>query len=322
MKTHPTYPPRSPFVHKPWEIEDDTYDPVHHIDPCVLANTPPKGRGWADQRDAFRHPLFKHERLNWHCGTESLLVDSVRFDDEGRPLNPAGRTGIADRGLLGLYGPNFCADPIVRRPHPHWWHPYFLFKSQIACCLRLDNGKWALPGGVCDQDDDGAYQAASITCAREFKEEVMGVNHDMEKQVDEMFSLLHGQPIYGKVVYKGKVDDERDTDNAWMVTQAYLFEKNDVTANLKLRTGDPNEVAGARWLTYPCGLSHANHIQLVKIAYELYPYKVPKKRLAKFILLWSCITLAFTPTFWPVVHATIAAHDNPQCMYLNATDFR
>jgi hypothetical protein len=263
----------------------------------------------------------------WFKNKEGPLDEFVTFDTTGRPLNPAGRTGIADRGLLGLYGPNYCADPIVRRPHPSWWHPIYLFKSQVAGCLRLDNGKWALPGGVCEKDETGAYQPASITCAREFKEEVMGVDHEMEQQVDGMFSTVNGVPLYGKLVYKGIVDDERNTDHAWMVTQAYLFEKHNVTMNLKLRTGDPTEVVGARWLTYPCNFTHANHIHLVKVAYEYYPYKIPKSHFAKFMLLWSCIAFA-TMYFkhiqmgWPflVAHAKFDAPDKLQCMYPNATD--
>lgn len=31
------------------------------------------------------------------------------------PLNPFGRTGITGRGLLGRWGPNHAADPIVTR---------------------------------------------------------------------------------------------------------------------------------------------------------------------------------------------------------------
>ena len=34
---------------------------------------------------------------------------------DGRPLNPVGRTGLAGRGILGKWGPNHAADPIVTR---------------------------------------------------------------------------------------------------------------------------------------------------------------------------------------------------------------
>lgn len=34
---------------------------------------------------------------------------------DGRPLNPIGRTGLTGRGVLGKWGPNHAADPIVTR---------------------------------------------------------------------------------------------------------------------------------------------------------------------------------------------------------------
>lgn len=33
----------------------------------------------------------------------------------GFPMNPVGRTGIYGRGLLGRWGPNHAADPVVTR---------------------------------------------------------------------------------------------------------------------------------------------------------------------------------------------------------------
>lgn len=44
----------------------------------------------------------------------------------GFPLNPLGRTGICGRGVLGRWGPNHAADPIISR-----WK-------------RLDNGNMAV----------------------------------------------------------------------------------------------------------------------------------------------------------------------------------
>lgn len=35
--------------------------------------------------------------------------------ENGYPLNPIGRTGISGRGVLGRWGPNHAADPVVTR---------------------------------------------------------------------------------------------------------------------------------------------------------------------------------------------------------------
>ena len=37
------------------------------------------------------------------------------LSDQGIPLNPRGRTGVAGRGVLWRWGPNHAADPIVSR---------------------------------------------------------------------------------------------------------------------------------------------------------------------------------------------------------------
>ena len=51
-------------------------------------------------------------------GPVSLREAGVLFDAEGAPLNPRGRTGMKGRGLLGKWGPNHAADPIVTRYNP------------------------------------------------------------------------------------------------------------------------------------------------------------------------------------------------------------
>lgn len=45
------------------------------------------------------------------------MADTGKYfiDSNGYPLNPTGRTGINLRGVLGRWGPNHAADPIVTR---------------------------------------------------------------------------------------------------------------------------------------------------------------------------------------------------------------
>jgi ADP-ribose pyrophosphatase len=56
------------------------------------------------------------------------------------PLNPMGKTRIIGRGLLGNYGPNFAADPIVTRLGDG--------VLEVAAIKRSDTGEWAIPGGM------------------------------------------------------------------------------------------------------------------------------------------------------------------------------
>ena len=69
---------------------------------------------------------------------------AIRFDSQGFPVNPRGRTGMRGRGLLGKWGPNHAADPIVTRFHP------LSGQLQMVAVQRHDTGRWAIPGGMVD----------------------------------------------------------------------------------------------------------------------------------------------------------------------------
>lgn len=63
-----------------------------------------------------------------------------------------GRTGISGRGLLGRFGPNHAADPVVTRWKREEKNNAVVTDSQQRPILqfigvqRQDNGQWALPG--------------------------------------------------------------------------------------------------------------------------------------------------------------------------------
>lgn len=63
--------------------------------------------------------------------------------------NPEGRTGIKGRGLLGRWGPNHAADPIVTR----WKRNERGIVTEndkkvleFVAIQRRDNHQWAIPG--------------------------------------------------------------------------------------------------------------------------------------------------------------------------------
>lgn len=61
---------------------------------------------------------------------------------DGHPRNPIGRTGMIGRGLLGKWGPNYAADPLVTRFDPDTG------KLQMVAVERSDTHDWAIPGGM------------------------------------------------------------------------------------------------------------------------------------------------------------------------------
>merc|ERR1719198_1651698 len=105
------------------------------------------------------------------------------FDSQSRPLNPHGRTGMAHRGLLGKWGPNHAADPVVTR-----WHPTEKGRLQMVAIQRSDVGQWAIPGGMVD-----AGEAVSATVRREFREEAGNITDPEQRATFErMTETLFG----------------------------------------------------------------------------------------------------------------------------------
>ena len=90
-----------------WDILFDSYDPIS-FDALHLANAP------------YADPDIK--KSNFSPNFNQLDGNINRKSHEGIyrvvkkvPLNPRGRTGLTGRGVLGRYGPNHAADPIVTR---------------------------------------------------------------------------------------------------------------------------------------------------------------------------------------------------------------
>ena len=121
----------------------------------------------------------------------------------GAPLFPGGRTGASGRGLLGKWGPNFAADPIIT----------FYYPTNKKLCMigiiRKDTGELALPGGMVDPGEK-----AKTAALREIFEEALG-------ETGELGSLKNIFDEDAHELYRGIVDDPRTTDNAWIETSVY-----------------------------------------------------------------------------------------------------
>lgn len=258
QQSHPKYPARG--------TEEK---PVYFTHPVVIQNirSGDKPNGWAEPfwdnmtekekmnvilRVPMKAPIETRDLFDTNLGRDSLYTG---------PLNPSGSTGMVGRGLLGCYGPNYAADPIVTR-----------FNNgvlEMAAIQRSDTGDWAIPGGMVEK---GA--TVSATLKNEFHEEALGNTlgtgdaeyipvadggvHDcsgvkskedpvylakiaaLREEVDHLFSS-------GTTVYKGWVDDPRNTDWAWMETVAVHFHIADDSPihNIELRPA--TDATGAKW---------------------------------------------------------------------------
>jgi ADP-ribose pyrophosphatase len=216
---HPQYPAR-------FAVPDDKVDfaapfaeyaPVDFTHKAVVDNDETKKRGgWADPMD-----LAQVRNIATRLSHEAhhFVLDPAT----GAPLNPHGRTGMVGRGLLGKWGPNHAADPIVTR----MWDG----RVQMVAIKRKDTGTWAIPGGMVDPGE-----SVSQTVRREFEEEAGNLPAEeleaFRHDLNQLFAT-------GKVVYKGYVDDPRNTDNAWMETVVMHFRCTaSLGERLRLNAGD------------------------------------------------------------------------------------
>ena len=242
---NPSYPPRCPVAdgRVEWSVPWPEYAPAVYTDDHVIENSRDRlargegGRGWADPGDvdSIREELLTR-RTYTHGGG---VVAGLDFEpSSGAPLNPRGRTGIQGRGLLGKWGPNHAADPIVTR-----WRDDSSTGTrmlQVVAIRRADNGQWALPGGMVDPGED-----VSLTLRREFEEEAGALSEEAERlRFGRLSDALFKE---GATIYAGYVDDPRNTDNAWMESVAVHFHcPDELGQRLQLRGGD--DATKAAWI--------------------------------------------------------------------------
>lgn len=213
-----------PVVHRPgvdalavpphlrsWSVPWPSYAPVDITPPELqpgrgLAGS--VGAGWAEPHtDPAALPDLAERR--------AAALIPYGLDAEGRPLNPAGRTGRSGRDL-GRWGENTAADPIVvagTGPDRH-----------VLLIRRSDCGQWAIPGGMVDPGE-----TAPAALVRELREET-GVD------------LAHLAPhILARVL----VADPRQSDHAWVATTAALYRLPEPVAATAA-----DDATDARWIPF------------------------------------------------------------------------
>jgi ADP-ribose pyrophosphatase len=181
----PSYPPRQRISidESPWVLDCEEYDPPYFVAPSVLA----AGRdvdpaGWADPEDPDE---------------ELLAQRPARFrDDRGRPLNPRGRTGIAGRGLLGLWGANASVMAVVLRTSE------VTGDLEVLLGTREEGARVELPQGFLLLDEDPQEGLARV------------LRTDTGWEPDAPADL----------VSEGYAYDARQTDHAWVEVRAFVVD--------------------------------------------------------------------------------------------------
>ena len=175
----------------PWLVDCEEYHPPYHVDAEVLEQDRTKvDGGWADP-----------EALA--AMAEVLEGREAKFrDNDGLPLNPRGRTGVAGRGLLGLWGPNLSLAAVVVRDSTVTGAP------EILLGATDDSQSLELPKGFLLPEEAGE----------------IGLRRILEAETGWSNSVC------GEVTSEGYVYDSRQTDHAWVVSRAYLVAAEDGNA--------------------------------------------------------------------------------------------
>ncbi len=179
---------------------------------------------------------------------EQFKQQGLVLDTKGRPVHPWISHMLFDRnigvitgkGFYWKWGPNYTADPIVTRDTDQG--------KEILLIQRGDTGRWALPGGFVDPDENPFDTALRETC------EETGLDISNAAQT-------------GRAIYDGPLADLRVTANAWPHTYAFHF---DVTGlDLQAPKGQDDAV-DATWILLDelPNVLFGSHALLIKKALE------------------------------------------------------
>ena len=263
---HPAYPERAAVTDArvPWTNSYPRYKPVEFIHRTVADNMT-STRPWADPKNVDKKVLSSRFTLVGSVKKprkRSLRSAGFLNPRTQRPRNPVGRTGMRERGLLGKYGPNHAADPIVMRLKPD--SP--TLQLQFVAIRRRDTGEWAIPGGMVE-----AGQTIAKTLYDEFTQEALraiegndAMTDALKAQIADFFAKQ------GITVYAGYVDDPRNTDDAWMETVATLFlvPPGHPLSSMPLAAGD--DASAVAWMDVTDDLRlYASHERMVRAAEEM-----------------------------------------------------
>lgn len=261
-----------------WPVDYEDYSPTEFTSAKILTKD---GLTYKDPHitDPEYHDIkFNSMDQRFKCDRKSHhgRYQFIEYSDDKKilvPCNPVGRTGIYGRGHLGRWGPNHAADPIVttwkrgengkKVLHPKTNKPILLFVS----IQRNDTKEWAIPGGMRDPGE-----LIANTLVREFSEEALDQELSFDKfgKIANTFenkglsSTLNNFFRDGTMIYKGYVDDPRNTDNAWMETIACNFhdEMGDKVGKFKLTAGD--DAGHVRWAELTSDMKlFASHIDFL-----------------------------------------------------------
>lgn len=191
------YPPRFRISidQSNWKVTCDNYSPPYYVRSEVLNNDiESKSDGWA-------HP----ENISNISKIDDFGVE-LKFDKDGRPLNPRGRTGIVGRGALGRWGINPYLILVVTRINQD--------TNKLEILLKVDKNE-------------------SLGLLEDFVKFGSTVDKTKIKMIEKILPKL-GNSISEFQISNSYFYDHRQTDNAWIFADAYSIHMSKTVDSEKL----------------------------------------------------------------------------------------
>ena len=252
-----------------WAVASPNYNPPQYTAPSVMHRgadpLTPEPSIQYNQRDA--------QGIDRRSHTGEYTVQ------DGVPLNPSGRTGLAGRGALLRWGPNHSVASVVTR----WSRGSAPSGSQrmleFVAVKPPNSGTWHLPGGLVEETNAEPAEAFRHT----FGEQALGLKPttpaEQRQAAEQALQAVFDSAAHRVELYRGMVQDPRNTDNAWVEVIARHFHGNDAAFHSLPLCGDSPETQVA-WLAMSDDmppLSRAALSTVTRAATSLQAY-VPKAR--------------------------------------------
>lgn len=244
-----------------WKVPFPEYKPVDYTSGHILQRPP-----YADPeiRNGPVDIPLKFNALDTAYNTDRTSLAGEYELVQGVPRNPVGRTGMVGRGLLGRWGPNHAADPVVTRWKRNGSGEKIIRDGkpvlEFVAIQRIDCSEWALPGGMVDPGD-----TVTNTLKKEFGEEALNSLELSPEENERILESLEDLFHQGNTVFQGYIDDPRNTDNSWMESQAVNYHDDSGKAfdKFTLKAGD--DAKHVKWMEVSHDIHlYANHYDMVK----------------------------------------------------------
>ena len=168
-----------------------------------------------------------------------------RLDSSGFPKNPIGRTGVRGRGALMRYGPNKEIMAIVTRWKKNKGKPIYVERRKLLEFIAVRDpttGLSKIPGErvIGDESRFSVVSRTFIELVFEESDVERGTNFSEEDMTNFFGSFAAQTPInfstganrndmfndlgfLSTMIYRGYIDDPRNTDNAWVEAEIWNF---------------------------------------------------------------------------------------------------